>query len=139
MKPKFWQTQSFKELQNEWEAKLKDAGFKDIETDINGNRVLGQVSSNSYRGVSDTEKETRVRYFDILRSRFHEESFLDLVERIIMERRIDGVKIKDISLELKAMGERSCRDTIRSIIKKYERKWYIPHRRYIKKRIVHDT
>lgn len=125
MPKKYWQTPKFKELQDEWYARLKKAGFEDAELTIGNRQCLKQFARNCYRQANDIERENKRRYFELLSSQFQKETFSDKVERLVLMRRTEGVKIKQISVELKAMNERCHRKTIRLIIRKYERKWGI--------------
>jgi len=125
MKQKFWQTKAFKELEREWEFKLAQSGFSDAEKTVSGKRVLRQRASNSYRSERRVARENKQRYYELLGQFFHEEEFSDRVEELVMERRSRGVTITSISGELKEMGERCHRETIRHIIQKFEKKWNI--------------
>lgn len=129
MKPKFWQSQTFKELEKEWDEKLKESGFEDAEKAIGGIRVLRQRASNCYRSVSAVQRENKQRYFELLNSHSALELFEDRIEALIMARRASGYKIKQICEELRAMNERCHRQTIRLIIQKYELKWGIKKRK----------
>lgn len=124
-KQKFWQTKEFKELQEEWNKKLSGAGFKDAEWSLK----LKQKASNSYRGANKLNRETKLRYYELLGIAFHAHVFEDPVEKLIMERKACGVTIKKISEELKILNEkRSHRETIGLIIEKYEIIWGIRKR-----------
>lgn len=48
MKPKFWQTKQFKELEKEWEKKLSDDGFVDAEATPT---VAAKKSKNNNRSI----------------------------------------------------------------------------------------
>jgi hypothetical protein len=111
----------------EWEAKLHEVGFADAEKLINGYPVLRQRASNAYRQASLLERRQKLRYYELLGFGFHSETFDDPVEALVMERRSQGVSIHNICIELKAMGERCHRETIRHIIVKFETKWQIKH------------
>ncbi len=121
MKPKFWQTRRFKLLQDEWYKRIEN----DAEKIINGEHVLKQRASNSYRSINRIARENKQRYYELLGSYFHKEAFQDGVEKLVMERKANGITIRLISEELKRIGERCHRETIRHIIQKYEKKWGI--------------
>lgn len=123
MKIKFWQTQAFKDLEQKWYGKLEEKGFKDEEKTIRGDRVLRQRASNSYRGASQVEREAKLRYYEILQCYAGREIFENSVDKLVMERRSNGIKIKDISEELRNKKEKCHRETIRFIIRRYEIKW----------------
>lgn len=123
--PKFWQTERFKSLERQWYDDLEKAGFKDAEETVNGNSFLKQRASNGYRNAREVERETKFAYYSLLQSFCNEEAFQDRVERLVLERRSEGAKIKEICEELKKLGERCYRNTIAKIIRKYEIKWGI--------------
>ncbi len=125
MRKKFWQIQKFKELQKEWENKLRESGFVDVEDDRG---KLRQNASNSYRTTNHTLINAKLRYYELLGHWNHEKDFRDHVERLVMERRANGVMIKDICKELEGMGERCHRETVRWIIQFYEKRWKIKKR-----------
>jgi hypothetical protein len=125
MAKKYWQTEMFRALQSEWELVLKKAGFVDAEKLISGTLVLRQRASNAYRQASLLERQQKQKYYELLGAGFHAEWFEDTVEALVMERRSQGVSIKNICIELKAHGGRCHRETVRSIIAKYEAKWRV--------------
>ena len=120
---KFWQSQKFKKLQSKWEEKLRASGFKDIEDEKNR---LRQNAGNSYRTTTHVLIENKRRYYELLAQGYHQEKeFRDTVERIIILLRYRGLKIKDICYGLEAINERSHRDTVRKILRRYETRWKI--------------
>ncbi len=126
MKPKPWNTTQFKELEKEWYERLEKAGFKDVEKTVNGKSVLKQRASNCYRSADNIARENKQRYFELLGHAVSSEGdFKDGVELFVMEQRASGVSIRLICEELKKRGERNHRDTIRLIIRKFEKKWQI--------------
>lgn len=125
MKQKFWQTEEFRVLQKTWEAKLREDNFADAESLINGKHVLKQRASNAYRGASALDRQAKQKYYNLLGEGFHAETFSDPVEAFVMERRSQGLSIKNICAELKSKGERCHRETVRHIILKYEAKWAV--------------
>lgn len=126
MRPKFWQTNEFKTLQDEWNEKLNESGFKDAETLLgDGDWALKQKATNAYRATHQTIRDGKQRYFELLGSAFNDEQFCDWVERLIMEHRADGWTIREISDKLKMLNERCHRETIRNVIRKYEVRWKI--------------
>ena len=124
-KPKFWQTQTFKEIEDYWYGQLERFGFKDAEKTINGNSVLKQSASNSYRNAKQVERDAKLAYYSLLQGHCNQEAFQDDIEKLVIERRADGFKIKQICEELRSLNERSHRETVRKIIVKYELKWGI--------------
>lgn len=120
---KFWQTKKFKELEKQWYERLKDIGFTDEEKLLNGHSVLKQRTSNCYRSAAAVEREAKSAYYTALAFYTGEQAFRDGVERLIMERRAHGKKIKEISIELRSLNQRCHRETIRLVIQKYEIQW----------------
>lgn len=125
---KFWRTPRFKSLQSEWERKLKESGFIDVERE----GKLIQNAPNSYRTKVEVMIEAKRRYYDLLGQGVHEEpDFRDDVERYIITRRAEGVQIKQIGIELKATGHRNSVETIRLTLRHYEKKWGIKRKKQI--------
>jgi hypothetical protein len=119
---KFWQTKKFKKLQNVWNEKLKASGFNDAESEYR----LKLPADHCYCWArTKEERENKLRYYVLLGQHFHAEEFQDAVDALVMERRAEGIKIKHISEELRQLGERCHRETIRYIIRRYEIKWGI--------------
>lgn len=124
MKAKFWQTKEFKDLEAEWYGKLEEQEFTDIEKTVNGKNLLKQNASNCYGRASITTIDAKQRYYELLQQAFEEEiEFKDCIERLVMERKSCGIRIKNICLELEEMGKKRYRGTVRKIINKYEAKW----------------
>jgi len=122
---KFWQTKAFKKLARVWEEILAKDQTTNAEKLVNGRLVLRQGATNCYRQANEVARENKLRYYELLGANFHREEFTDDVEAFVMEQRAHGIKIQRICLELKAMGERCHRETVRGIIRKYELKWGI--------------
>ena len=129
MMAQFWKTKQFKTLERQWEKKLQDAGFKDAEKTVKGERVLITSSVCVYRRRVEPVEEKRTaatEYFSMLSTLFMKEVFHDESEKIIMELTAEGKKIKEISDILKERGMKKFnRDTIRYIRRRYEHKWGI--------------
>lgn len=118
-KQKFWQTQRFKDLQKKWEERLKNSGFIDHER----NGKLTQNAANSYRTQSLAVIENKQRYYELIGQRCHDEDFSDPVEKYVMSRRAEGIGTKQIGQELKDINQKNSIETIRKIIRFYEKKW----------------
>lgn len=120
---KFYLTRKFLALQREWNEKLLASGFVDAEKLIDGDFVLKQFAKNSYRQCHSIAREAKLRYYELLSSFNEEYEFNDPIEKLIMARRSQGISIKEISEELRDLNARCHRQTIRTIIRKYEIKW----------------
>lgn len=121
MRKKFWKTEEFKKIQKDWEDKLRESGFNDLEQ----NGKLVQNSQNVWRTQVSSIIEGKRRYFELLEYWCHAETFKDDVERFIIEKRSEGLKINEISAKLKTLGKRSGLETIRKTLRYYENKWQI--------------
>lgn len=125
MKGKYWQKASFQIIRKRWYQKLKETGFVDAEKDVGKKQFLSQVSSNAYRQASEVIRECKSAYYSLLAECLFEDPPLDEIEKLILLRRSEGHKIKEISRELETRGERCHRQTIRFVIRRYENKWGI--------------
>lgn len=143
--PKFWKSREFKNLQKEWEEKLKTSGLEDAEKEVGGERVLRQSADYAFRRKETTEivRDAKQEYFSLLSEWLHKEKNFEgeikaqpvltglpcekvSSDRLIMERTAEGKSIQEISRELKALGmEKHNRDTIRYVRRRYENKWGI--------------
>lgn len=136
---KFWRSPQFVSLKEEWDKKLAATGFEDAEKEINGELALKRVSLSEgkwggvYRHAHGLKGiHEKADYFRVLSQKFlQEEQFDDDLDRLIMERTMEGKSIKEISDELKGMlspgqtRSKHNRDTIRYIRRRYENKWGI--------------
>lgn len=124
-----WRSKEFEALQKEWDERLKETGFEDIEKNIGGERVLKQSSDYAYRRKEHTQvyRENKLSYFMLLAEFLAKErNFDDESDRLIMMRTSDGWTIQEISQELKSLGKNKFnRDTIRYIRRRYENRWGI--------------
>lgn len=124
--------EQFKLLQKEWYAKLKDAGFADIEIMIDGEmQILNRTYSLLRRGKDfNLTKEYTDEHFSYFNSIAEKATDQDIwfrsdIDRYIMQRHSEGAKIKDICLELKTFSKGKDRYSVRIIIRRYEMLWGI--------------
>jgi len=131
-----YNTQEFKQLQKEWDERLRLSGFIDIEQTVGDQRVLSQRSSNSYQQDTEWVINNKLEYFQAITYYVNLEDtvFDSEVDRMIMERRADGVSIRSICEALSAVallthksGYEGQRYRVRFIIHKYEHRWNIKH------------
>lgn len=120
---KFYESSGFKELERQWNEILQADGFQDVERVVAGDRVLAQRSDYSLHQIAATE--LRAEYYRLLGQCLHDEMIESELDRIILSRLADGLKIAAISNELKQLGQRWHRQTIRFRIRKYENKFGI--------------
>lgn len=140
---KFWRSSQFESLNQEWEKKLKESGFQDVEKKVGREKVLKQSSDYAYRRREATEivRDAKLTYFTLLSQwisaekeffdpqltlTFNPQFEIQNADRLIMERTAEGKTIREISRELKSLGmHKFNRDTIRYIRRRYENKWGI--------------
>lgn len=114
----FWRKKSFKLLSTEWNKKLEDSGFEDVEFELKGDRGLKQRATNSYRQATKLERETRLEYYCFLGYLAHNTVFQNELEQIVMIRHSEGVSCKEISNEI---GRH--RHYVEFVIKRWQTKW----------------
>ena len=119
----FWQTPSFKQLQETWYQRLAAEGFQDQEVMVGEELVLRQYARGTFRNVDTTKAVELESYYRTLSARVQESAFRNDTERIILTMIASGAKIKKIVEELERIGHARCRFTIRCIVRKYERAW----------------
>ncbi len=127
---KWYRSSDFKRIQKEWEKKLEQAGFKDAEKEIAGEKVLKQSADYAFRRKEHTQeyRDAKLEYFSLLSKNLHGATFEDDSDRFIMEKTADGWSIQEISRELKhRKWPKFNRDTIRYIRRRYETRWGIRH------------
>ncbi len=129
MRRKFWQTEKFKELQKEWALKLRESGFRDAEDTGKYAGKMLQKAFNCYRTQIPEIIQAKQRYFELLGQGSHQEKFEDEVDKYVMERRAEGISIKQIRMGLRAANKKNSTETVRKIIRFYEAKWCIKKRR----------
>lgn len=132
---KFWQTKRFLVMQRAWYQKLADMGFVDAEEMVGGEMRLSQPGARTLldgrwkRGNPDAIAD----YYQLLRNITSAAEFDSEIDRVIMTMTADGARQKEIERTLNALGvrrpprflseKRRCRNTIRNIVLKYERRW----------------
>lgn len=123
----FWRTKRFKELSKEWNQKLIESGFVEIEFENkNGSRSLIRTRANRRFQRSDPiSREAILNYFLAVSHRVNSESFPSEVDSMVMIRHSEGATIKEIVDELALNGIRKDRKIIRFIIRRYQMKWGI--------------
>lgn len=124
----FWRKKNFKDIYKEWNKKLKDSGFEDVEEDSKDTkeeRLLKQKSTNAYRQASELERESRLDYFCFVGYLAHNTVFPTDLEKLVMIRHSEGAMIKNIVDEIASRGISRDRKTIRHIIRRWQTKWGI--------------
>jgi len=121
----FWESDSFKKLQQKWYEKLKKSGFDDAERVVGDELKLKQRATNAYVQAPRVVRQAKLDYYRALCEYVHREKFKNEADELIMLRRSEGITIKQISKELKKLGFKHHRQTIRYVIRKYEHRWNI--------------
>jgi len=121
----FWKAKKFKELNTEWNKKLKESGFEDLEVETKGERLLKQRAANSYRQANELERQTRLDYFLLLGYLAHNTKFDSSFDQLVMLRHSEGKTIKEIVDEISKNGISRDRKTIRYIIRRWQMRWGI--------------
>jgi hypothetical protein len=116
----FWNTKEFKEIQKKWDDVLESNGFNDIEQTIKNERVLKQQSTNAYRQAVDVVRQSKIEYYTVLGQKIAGAQFENEIDKAVMEKRSEGLKIKEISSIINLH-----RQAIRYIIRRYEKEWGI--------------
>ncbi len=120
----YWSSEHFKALQKAWYQRLKDSGFQDAEEMIGEELKLKQrAACNVYQGADKLTRETKETYFRFVSQMVQETEFKREVDRLIMTRHAEGMKIKRICEELRRAGLARGRQTVRHRIRIYEMKW----------------
>lgn len=122
----FWRKKSFKVLYKEWNKKLDDSGFKDLENDIGATRILKKNGTeNNYRLISPFERETKLEYYCFLGYLANNTEFTSELEKFVMIRHSEGATIQEVVGELNLRGIIRHRQTVRHIIRRWQTKWGI--------------
>ncbi len=130
---KYWKTEHFKALQQDWYRRLEESGFSDQEILDNGELKLKDI--RPYKTVTAEQKAEKEKYFNSLAECIHTHDFECEAHRLVMVLKANGYRIKDICERLRQRFKPSItaerlRKNVRFIIRKYEMKWGL--RTYIK-------
>lgn len=115
---------SFKQLQKKWYEKLRLSGFIDCEENDKGS-----FQRHTLRTMNATVFLNKQDYYLSMTQYANNEPFDDEIEQLVLLRYVEGVTIKDICEELKALEEVHNPGTISSIVRKYESRWNVKHYR----------
>lgn len=97
---RFYETDSFKELNSQWQTKLKDSGFQDIEehTEPHHQHIYGpgfSTRSNRFKTKESTEE-----YVACIDSFINRDKFNSELEKTIIILHADGVSSIEIGKKL---------------------------------------
>lgn len=96
---KFYQTQEFKKLNDEWQSKIKKLGFEDIENPKNEYAPLEKTFDNRTTRTA-TAPETE-QYYSLFQEYLINGTFDNERQKQICEYRSNGLTMAEISKELK--------------------------------------
>lgn len=96
----------FMELKAEWDKKLKESGFHDIED------LHGRLKSHDIRTKAFIDRNAILEFFLALDTYLEQTKDLPSVERRILELYSCGIHIKQIAIKLD-LGRTKIKDTIR--------------------------
>jgi hypothetical protein len=110
----------FKKLQKQWYEKLKETGFKDIESQ-------GQTSTHGSPKLNEVLKKTLEDYWTLIRHKVCDDltTYRNEIDKYVLNRYAEGAKLTIIARELKNKKTPRHRQTIRDIIRRYEMIWQI--------------
>lgn len=94
---KFYETDEAKRTIREWNKKLKDSGFKDIESS-------SYVENDSIRKEEITVNHASVVYFQKCSQYLHSTAIKDPTDRFIFEQHCDGVSNREIANKMVSQG-----------------------------------
>jgi len=117
-----------KKLIKEWDRKLKDSGFVDIENRKTGMLITwaGSISCDdkhamqkaNYGYTSLVWKESQAEYYRIASQCLHDRDFRNELEREIWELHVDGHSYKEISKKINVTLDKA-RRTIERLAKEF--------------------
>lgn len=115
----FWRKKTFRLLSQEWNKKLEQSGFKDIETELKiGERVLKKGANNCFSKADDFKKETTLEYYLFLGHLAHNTLFPSDLEKHVMIRHSEGKTYREIAIEIKKH-----RHSVEFIVKRWQTTW----------------
>lgn len=113
----------FKKLLAEWDKKLKESGFKDIEERV-GEHLILKSSGSDYRikqmNKDQTTRDAVIGYYAIISQKIAETTFKDDLEKQILMMYAEGKTQVQIKEHLKIEGHR-CK--VYRPLYKWLRKW----------------
>lgn len=128
MSKKYWESKDFKDLQSQWNDKLKDDGFEDIEQD-DGNlkrwdSVFFKINQN------DVQFEAKETYYRLAGNFLYEHKFANELERTIWKMHSTGESLRHITKALeKSLPEPITQykvyETLKPLIKLMKQKYKI--------------
>lgn len=107
MKKKFYETEEFKRLNKEWQKKLEESGFEDIEKSDNDFIRQHQVFT-----ADKVQSEGGREYYLLCQKILREYDFKDNLHRLIFELHTEGKSVREISTFLQLNSERTLKKSV---------------------------
>ena len=121
-----WKSKKLSDLKKEWEQKLQDSGFIDIEKEVRGERVLKQFSANAFRTTDTLTISSKQEFFGLIGRRVAGDKQMSAKEREIMTQYSQGIQQRQIIEHLQKLGIKCSRITITRTVNRYLTRWQIP-------------
>jgi hypothetical protein len=126
MAKKFYETAEFQKLKKQWDQKLADSGFEDIEAKEDEHMVRPQEFTTPHQSAELTEyvdfvENSGLDYYQFCHQILREFEFKRELDRIVFELYTEGKTIRDISSHLevsryKPLKKSSIDDLIKRIL-----------------------
>ena len=111
----------FKAIYTEWNQKLLDSGFNDIEEMRNGKLTLKKTGTQGrFEQMAPLVRQAKARYFDIIGQKIVETTFDNDQEKRILTLYFEGFSYSDI---IKRLNTPLHRSTVWKILYKWLRQW----------------
>lgn len=107
----------FEKLKKVWYQKLKESGFKDIESK-NGSVGRGAPRVDN---ITEVQQEAIKEYYSMTRHFLTEHKFESEQDRFIWEQYSEGLSVRDISKLLKQQGIKKQKDAVWYVVKRLEK------------------
>lgn len=112
------------ELKAYWDQRLKESGFKDIEIEINGERLL-EKSANPHLKTAAVISDSKIAYYRAVSRKTSIHEFASELERQIMIAYSEGVSQAEIKRRMEDIGIKMHRETLYEMIYQYLGLWGI--------------
>lgn len=109
---KFYETDEFKKINEEWQMKLTESGFDDLEK-----QDKHFIQPQSFYPASKTKKSPE--YYQLMQLIADTHAFNRTVDKVIMQLHADGKSLRQIASSLREMNETPLKKSaIQDVIKK---------------------
>lgn len=109
---------TLRNLQREWDKKLKDSGFKDIEDRESPREMLKSWHSTMFVHRFDEGRFTaRQKYYELATQFLTSHNFQSEVDREVWRLHTEGESLRKIAMELTAQGTTMSKDGAMKIVR----------------------